>query len=78
MGVGMGVGNLMAGVMGQTLAAKSTAAALCPACRAENQPGARFCASCGKSMAVSTCPKCRTELASGARFCSACGEKLGS
>jgi membrane protease subunit (stomatin/prohibitin family) len=77
LGAGAGIGNLMAGAMGQSAAVRPTTAALCPACRAENLPGARFCSSCGKPMAALICPKCRAEFVSGARFCSSCGEKLG-
>ena len=67
----------MSGVMGQAAAAKPAPAALCPACRAENQPGARFCASCGKPLGAVKCPKCQTELVAGSKFCSSCGEKAG-
>ena len=81
MGAGAGMGGLMAGMMGQVAgagAAKPTTAVLCPSCRAENPPGARFCSSCGKPMGAMKCPKCQTELAPGAKFCSSCGEKTGS
>ena len=77
LGAGAGIGSLMAGAMGQVASAKQITAALCPSCKAENTPGARFCASCGKPMSASKCPKCQTELAPGAKFCSSCGEKTG-
>ncbi|MCX5795246.1 MAG: response regulator [Elusimicrobia bacterium] len=48
----------------------------CPACRAENPAGARFCLSCGKPIGASKCPKCQTQLPAVAKFCFSCGEKL--
>ena len=83
MGAGAGMGNLMAGMMGQVGGGRQPQSApaqgtSCPACRSDNQPGARFCASCGKPMGAMKCSKCQTELAAGVRFCSSCGEKIGA
>ncbi len=47
----------------------------CPACGAEADAGARFCATCGTSLAA-TCPNCGAETAPGASFCAACGTSL--
>jgi membrane protease subunit (stomatin/prohibitin family) len=79
LGAGVGVGGLMANAMGQVASVKPQAAAaalLCPACRAENTAGARFCNSCGKPMGALKCPKCQADIVSGSRFCNACGEKV--
>jgi len=50
----------------------------CPSCSAANQPGARFCASCGASLAPPTvkCPSCSADNVSGAKFCSTCGQPM--
>lgn len=81
LGAGVGVGGLMSNVLGQAASTKNPAAvpatAPCPACRADNAPGARFCSSCGKPMGAAKCGKCQAELSAGAKFCSACGEKQG-
>ena len=81
LGAGVGVGNLMSSVLGQSASVKAPAAAqataACPACRADNAAGARFCSSCGKPMGAAKCGKCQAELAAGSKFCSACGEKQG-
>ena len=47
----------------------------CSACHHENQPAARFCASCGARLAR-TCPSCGKETAPAARFCASCGTAL--
>ncbi len=52
----------------------------CPNCHAENQSGAKFCASCGTSLAPASvvCPNCQTENTPGSKFCSSCGTALES
>lgn len=63
------------------------AAIHCPACGAEEPPGARFCKTCGSSLEApappapadqeaSLCPKCGAQEPPGARFCKACGSAL--
>jgi class 3 adenylate cyclase len=47
----------------------------CPACGAETDAGARFCASCGRTL-VAACPSCGAETRVGAQFCAACGHRL--
>jgi class 3 adenylate cyclase/tetratricopeptide (TPR) repeat protein len=49
----------------------------CTRCRAENQPGARFCGACGAALGVA-CPACGAALADGQRFCSACGAPVAA
>jgi hypothetical protein len=62
---------------------------LCDACGTENQPGAKFCASCGESMAVagggkqagvavSACDECGAPLRPGYRFCGGCGAEVSA
>jgi len=47
----------------------------CPACGAENQDVARFCAACGASL-WAACPACGVEQHASAAFCSSCGAPL--
>jgi hypothetical protein len=49
----------------------------CPACRAENPDGSRFCLQCGAAQR-SRCGACGAELPGGARFCNQCGATLAS
>ena len=71
-------------------AAKAAAAApvppapvgvICPGCGAENNPGTRFCCSCGTKLeqpappAPKFCTACGAEIAAGMRFCGECGTK---
>jgi RNA polymerase subunit RPABC4/transcription elongation factor Spt4 len=46
----------------------------CPACRAVNGPGARFCQQCGGSMQPAACRQCGTAMQAGAKFCAQCGQ----
>lgn len=46
----------------------------CPACRAVNAAGARFCQQCGTSMLPAACRQCGTAMALGAKFCAQCGQ----
>ena len=52
----------------------------CPACRAENPAGARFCSSCGAALEATAahCASCGATVGPGARFCASCGAPLGS
>src|ERR1035438_4495066 len=47
----------------------------CSCCAAENDAGARLCASCGATLAAH-CHNCGAELPGGARFCPGCGRAL--
>jgi len=44
----------------------------CPACGFMNDPGARFCESCGAGL-YEKCPQCEHDLRIGRKFCSRCG-----
>lgn len=48
---------------------------VCPGCRSDNAPGARFCANCGQGLGVreAACSKCGFAMSAGSRFCSSCG-----
>jgi class 3 adenylate cyclase/tetratricopeptide (TPR) repeat protein len=48
----------------------------CPACRAENPSGFRFCGSCGTSLGAVTCPSCGAIATDGQRFCGSCGSPI--
>lgn len=47
----------------------------CVTCGAANEPGSRFCDSCG-SMLTTVCPSCRHENDAGSNFCDSCGRPL--
>jgi class 3 adenylate cyclase len=49
----------------------------CPACRAENPAGSRFCLDCGAALG-SRCAACGAELPGGARFCNQCGATIAA
>ena len=48
---------------------------ICANCRAENEPGRKFCLQCGVRLAA-TCPQCGSANTPGARFCGECGNAL--
>jgi membrane protease subunit (stomatin/prohibitin family) len=83
-GAGQGVGGLVAGQMGQTLAAGGQIQVRCPSCHALNAENARFCSSCGQALspapapagATMACPKCGTQNSATAKFCTNCGQTL--
>jgi class 3 adenylate cyclase len=50
---------------------------VCPACRAENQEGWKFCRECGASLAL-RCPSCGAGHEPGQRFCHECGTALAA
>jgi membrane protease subunit (stomatin/prohibitin family) len=84
LGMGAGLGAMMPGMMkdamtqGQAAPAAGGQKVICPSCKAENQPGAKFCGSCGKEISMGKCPKCNAVTAPGAKFCPECGTALGS
>ncbi len=86
MGVGIAMGQQMAGAMTEGLA-QSKAEQAPPA--APTQVGGKFCGQCGKPVSTdakfcaecgapqqANCPKCGKVNASDSRFCQECGEKL--
>jgi len=77
-GMGVGMGQQMAGMMGQAMGgATQSGKVACPHCNAQNQPGAKFCASCGKEMAAGmNCPKCKAKIPLNSKFCPECGANL--
>jgi membrane protease subunit (stomatin/prohibitin family) len=84
LGVGLGVGGLVAGQLGQTVAAGGQIQVRCPNCHALNAENAKFCNSCGQALspapaptgATMACPKCGTQNAANAKFCTSCGQSL--
>jgi class 3 adenylate cyclase len=48
---------------------------ICANCRAENEPGRKFCLQCGARLAA-TCPHCGSPNTPGAKFCGECGNAL--
>lgn len=45
----------------------------CPACKAVNQKGQKFCMSCGAKLG-SECPHCHSPIPFGVKFCPNCGQ----
>ena len=78
-GMGVGMGQQMAGMMGAVTGGGQGQKVQCPSCKAENLPGAKFCASCGKDMAPGmNCPKCKAKIPLNSKFCPECGANLES
>jgi class 3 adenylate cyclase/tetratricopeptide (TPR) repeat protein len=50
---------------------------VCPACRAENKEGAKFCKRCGTALAL-RCPSCGAGHEAGQGFCDECGTALAA
>ncbi len=81
-GMGLGAGATMGTMMkdmmqGTVTGSGSGAKLLCPHCRAENQPQAKFCSSCGKPMSFTReCPACKKNIPADAKFCPECGKKI--
>jgi class 3 adenylate cyclase len=50
---------------------------ICTKCAAENEPGRKFCLSCGAPLTLA-CPACGTANTPGARFCGECGTALAA
>ena len=49
---------------------------LCSSCGRDNQPGSRFCNSCGAQLEL-PCPACGRSNPPGSSFCNGCGNPLG-
>jgi len=80
-GVGAGLGMMIPGMLAQGMqagqATATTTSIQCPKCRAETDPGGRYCGSCGAEFTgTNVCSSCGTEASAGARFCPNCGRKL--
>jgi membrane protease subunit (stomatin/prohibitin family) len=60
-------------------AAGAGVALVCASCHSPNNPGAKFCASCGTALAPPApahCTQCGTAAATNARYCGNCGAAL--
>jgi membrane protease subunit (stomatin/prohibitin family) len=88
LGIGMGLGNMVAGAAAPPQAAAQPAQAAapaaaaatvtCPSCGAAHAPGVKFCPECGAAQAAGPahCTQCGTEAAPGAKFCGNCGASM--
>jgi membrane protease subunit (stomatin/prohibitin family) len=85
LGLGLGMGQNIAGQQGQAVAAGGSIQVRCGNCNALNPESAKFCSSCGQPMGVAAsapagatvkCPNCSTENAATAKFCASCGYNL--
>tara|TARA_R110000868_G_scaffold241497_1_gene496158 strand:- start:148070 stop:148588 length:519 start_codon:yes stop_codon:yes gene_type:complete len=47
----------------------------CPACSSPNEPGSRFCSSCGVQIEMRKCRSCDHSIQYSDRFCPSCGQK---
>ncbi|MPS89484.1 MULTISPECIES: double zinc ribbon domain-containing protein [Comamonas] len=47
---------------------------ICPNCRTQSSPQARFCQQCGSGLAPQACNACGVQMALGSRFCANCGK----
>ena len=85
LGIGLGMGQNVAGQQGQAVAAGGAIQVRCGNCNTLNPESAKFCASCGQAIgapapapAGSTvhCTNCGTENSATAKFCANCGTAL--
>jgi len=84
LGVGLGMGQQVAGMQGQAVAAGGAIQVRCGHCNALNPEAAKFCSNCGQALvaaappvgAVVNCPNCGTANAANAKFCANCGTGL--
>jgi membrane protease subunit (stomatin/prohibitin family) len=85
LGVGLGMGQNIAGQQGQAMAAGGAIQVRCGNCSALNPESAKFCASCGQPLAAVAaapsgatvhCTQCGTVNAATAKFCANCGASL--
>jgi len=84
-GVGLGLGGMVGGQAGQTVAAGGVVQVRCARCSTLNPEAAKFCSSCGQALgsvaaapagATVSCPRCGAASASTAKFCHNCGQAL--
>ena len=82
LGLGLGMGQNIAGQQGQAVASGGAIQVRCGSCNALNPESAKFCGSCGKPLAAPApaptgaivhCTNCGTENAATAKFCANCG-----
>jgi membrane protease subunit (stomatin/prohibitin family) len=85
LGVGLGMGQQVAGAAGQQMAAGGAIQVRCGNCNTLNPESAKFCSSCGQALtapapapvgATVKCPECGTDNAANAKFCANCGHNL--
>ena len=85
LGVGLGMGQQVAGMQGQAVAAGGAIQVRCPNCSTLNPESAKFCSGCGQALgaplpaptgAVVKCPECGTDNSATAKFCSNCGHSF--
>ena len=85
LGLGLGLGQNVAGQQGQAVAAGGAIQVRCGSCNALNPESAKFCGSCGKALAAPApapagatvhCTNCGAENAATAKFCAQCGSGL--
>jgi membrane protease subunit (stomatin/prohibitin family) len=85
LGVGLGMGQMVAGQAGQAVAAGGVIQVRCGNCNTLNPETAKFCASCGQALvaaapppagAVVKCPNCQSDVAANAKFCPSCGHNM--
>lgn len=85
LGLGLGMGQNIAGQQGQAVAVGGSIQVRCGNCSALNPESAKFCASCGKALAspapaptgsTAHCTNCGTENAATAKFCANCGANM--
>ncbi len=92
LGVGLGMGSVVAGQAGQAVVGAGQVQVRCPQCSALNAETAKFCSNCGRALGPATssaagggaasaegavtCPRCGTVSVGGAKFCHNCGQEL--
>src|SRR5258708_553314 len=86
LGVGLGMGQQVAGAAGQQMAAGGAIQVRCGNCNTLNPESAKFCSSCGQALtapaprpagATVNCPEGGTKNPANAKFCANCGHALG-
>jgi membrane protease subunit (stomatin/prohibitin family) len=85
LGIGLGMGQNIAGQQGQAVAAGGAIQVRCGKCSSLNPENAKFCASCGQAIGAPApaptgstvhCTNCGTENSATAKFCANCGNAL--
>jgi membrane protease subunit (stomatin/prohibitin family) len=85
LGIGLGMGQNIAGQQGQAVAAGGAIQVRCGNCSTLNPESAKFCASCGQAIgapapppagATVHCTQCGTVNSATAKFCANCGSNL--
>src|SRR3982075_274221 len=85
LGIGLGMGQNVAGVQGQQMAAGGAIQVRCGNCNTLNPESAKFCSGCGQALiapapapagAIVKCPECGTDNAANAKFCVNCGHNF--